>query len=470
MNTSHWQRLLLLSAILLLAWLAPRTRAQSTHTMDDAMLLMLAGQSRLHDDYDPAAQAALLGTAVPARGASRAQINEHKQLADYYQNFANNLPAGSPARQSFDNRAQAHQDQAQILEQARTRYFQQRRGMGGVLRRVGGAVARPVVQVARGLGRVGDKVFVIARDELISRVRQIVRDRVKDLVDLGEGRVDAIVARIARKGGWLLAGAAEEFVLRPALRRLERLVDQNVNRLLGERSDGEAANTEETSAEAEDAEVDDVNTPEDDSVADGDDVHTTDWDTVGEEGETGYDDEEEEEPTTVPADEEIVFAVQNWFTEASCRRFNGQLPSWMESTHASAYAWGNGQVLSCNWTTTGPETQYGCNEIGSNCARLPGRIEIEIHAWPTVARAQEEFRGHTTNCAQDSRCATGLTELVWAHSETEMAFGGEPAFFTRLIHINDNVVINIWWGGSQGEADAYGLLSTANAMIDPLQR
>jgi hypothetical protein len=485
MNSATIRQLFAISFfVIALVYLVPELQAagDDDRSMDNAMLLMVAGQSRMYEGYDPVAAAAPLGTVPLAQGASRAQINEHQQLADYYRQFASKLPQDSPARQNFENKANAHQTQAQILENARQQFFRQRRSFGGRVRSLGRALATPVAKLSRsvvqggrwtfrGLGNVGDTIFVVARDELVSRAKQIIRDKVQMLTDLGRGRIDAVVARLAHKAGWPVAELVREMVLNPAAERLEGLLKRNVDQLLGERSENETENeTEEDSAEVTGTDVE----------------HDTDWSTVDEEGDTDYDTEEttsiendvDDSPTDkdtpdeseAPVGGERIYDVHDWFSATSCRRFAGQMPGWMENTTASAYAWGKTQFLGCNWTSDLRESEYGCDVNGNNCALMPGRVEIEIYAHPTIADAQEGFRGYTTNCSQDAACVVDLTRLITAYAEPDEAYGGELAYFTRLITIKDNVIISLWWGGAQYESDVFGLLSSAEALIDPLQR
>jgi hypothetical protein len=145
------------------------------------------------------------------------------------------------------------------------------------------------------------------------------------------------------------------------------------------------------------------------------------------------------------------------------------MPAWMDSTEKHASPWMENQWLSCHWNSDLRESAFGCDADG-RCPRLPGRVEVEIYAYPTIADAQTAFRSYTTDCSQDATCEAGLTELVWYYAEADSAYEEGIAHFTRIVALNDNVISELWWGGAERESDIYGLLNAADALIDPLQR
>jgi hypothetical protein len=211
-----------------------------------------------------------------------------------------------------------------------------------------------------------------------------------------------------------------------------------------------------------------------DTEPEGDDDYNPDFSNVDEEGDTDYDDDESEPATATNApdadfDEDQVFDITSWFSPSSCNRFKGQLPSWFENTEQLASPWLEMQWLSCHWNSDLRESSFGCDADGNRCPTLPGRVEVEIYAYPTVGDAQEGFRGYAANCTGDFTCEGSATELLWQEEAPETAYAGGVSYSTRLISLNDNVVIELWWGGSESASDIYGLLSTANALIDPLQ-
>lgn len=476
----------LLIGMLLLAPLPAAAGDAPAHSMDDALLLMFASQSRLYDDYLPAASIRLPGLAsplqsIPQQGASPAEINEQRQLANAYNQLANSLTSNDTVRQHLEDRASLHSEQAEDLAQARRRFLRNRHN---IFRQARQAVARPIARVGqgiarggrwffRGVGRVGRVVITIAKDEVIFRAKQIVRAKIQDLVDIGRGRIDAVMQRIAARWGLPAAELLRAFVVDPAFNRLRAQINRQVDRLVGENGDQETSDQETSGEENADEEE-----------------YNPDWANVNEEGDTDYDDpdevtadsssddaesetnDEEEEEDTSPADidPEQVFDVHGWFSDSSCNRFNGQMPAWMDSTEKHASPWMEMQWLSCHWNSDLRESGYGCDADGEHCPLLPGRAEVDIYAHPTIADAQTAFRSYTTDCSQDATCVTGLTELVWYYSEAEYAYADRIAHYTRIVALNDNVIIELWWGGAEHESDIYGLLSTADALIDPLQR
>lgn len=443
-----------------------------THSMDDALLLMIASQSRLYDDYSPSISMRVPGHAVvvasvPPQGASRAEINEQKALADTYRQLAGSLTAVPEVQQHLENRANQHSEQAQDLARARRRF---QRNRHNILRQAERTIARPVAKIGsalfrggkavfRGIGRVGRVVVTIAKDEVIFRARNIVRAKIQDLVDIGRGRLDAVLNRIASRWGLPAAELLREFVVNPAFNRLQAQIQRHVDRLVGEEGSGEdGISTGGTEPEEEDD-------------------YNPDFSNVDEEGDTDYDDNgaepasdtEEPDVPDVAFDENQVFDVYEWFAASSCNRFAGQIPSWYEDTEKHAGPWLEMQWLSCHWNSDLRESGYGCDADGNFCPTLPGRVEVEIYAYPTVSDAQEGFRGYAANCTTDFTCEGSATELLWQEEGPETAYAGGISYSTRLISLNDNVVIELWWGGSESASDIYGLLSTANALIDPLQ-
>ena len=283
-------------------------KGKSDSTMDDALLLMFASQSRLYQDEYSAFSLHIPGAAsVPidygTQGASKNQINEKKLLADTYIRWSNQLPSSNPASDYFKQKADDYLEQAEELAQARRRYLRNHNNIFGGIRRLGRGIAKPVLKIGqavfrggrwvfRGMGEIGRVVVIIAKDEVIIRAKEIIRARVQDLVDIGRGKLDAVVARIASKAGWPVAELFREIVLDPAFKRLDAVVQQNINRILGSQ-----ASTGDAPAPTAD---------ESDAIPS---EHETDWDSVNEEGDTGYDDEDRNEEevsdaTSTPENEE----------------------------------------------------------------------------------------------------------------------------------------------------------------------
>jgi hypothetical protein len=264
----------------------------SGSSMDDALLLMFASQSRMYQEEYSQSSLHLPGFAsitldLGKQGASKNQINEKQLLADTYIRWSNQLPSSNPASGLFSQKAADYLEQAEELAKARRRYLRNRNNIFGGIRRFGRTVANPVLRIGqavfqggrwvfRGMGDIGRVVVIIARDEVIIRAKEIIRAQVQDLVDISRGKLDAVVARIAKKAGWPVAELFREIVLDPAFRRLDAVVQQNINKIFGSRtsSRGTPAPTDE----------EDTGTPSE---------HDTDWDSVDEEGDTDYDTEDE---------------------------------------------------------------------------------------------------------------------------------------------------------------------------------
>jgi hypothetical protein len=269
-------------------------KSGSRSKMDDALLLMFASQSRLHQDEYNAISLHVPGTAsIPLdyrkQGASKNQINEKKLLADTYIRWSNQLPSSNPASDYFNQKAEKYLEQAEELAQARRRYLRNHNNIFGGVRRLGQAVAKPVLKlgqavfrggrwVFRGMGDIGRVVVIIAKDEVIIRAKEIIRAKVQDLVDIGRGKLDAVVTRIARKAGWPVAELFREIVLDPAFKHLDAVVQKNINKILG--SQASSGSVPAPTVDESDA------TPSE---------HDTDWESVNEEGDTGYDDADENE-------------------------------------------------------------------------------------------------------------------------------------------------------------------------------
>jgi hypothetical protein len=271
-----------------------KARSESDSNLDDALLLMFASQSRMYQEEYAQTSLKLPGIAsitldIGQQGASQDQINEKKLLADTYIRWSNQLPSSNPASDLFKQKAGDYLEQAEELARARRRFLRNRNNIFGGIRRLGRAVAKPVLRIGqavfrggrwvfRGMGDIGRVVVIIARDEVVIRAKEIIRAKVQDLVDIGRGKLDAVIARIAKNAGWPVAELFREIVLDPAFRRLDAVVRQNINRILGNQ-----VSSRNTPA------------PTDEEDAGIPSEHDTDWDSVDEEGDTDYDDNDEVE-------------------------------------------------------------------------------------------------------------------------------------------------------------------------------
>ncbi len=265
-----------------------------SHSIDDALLLMISAQSRIHENYVPTSSIRLPGLAAPiqitpSQGASPAEINEQKMLGDAYNDLSRSLSSNSAVRQHLENKANYHNEQAEKLEAKRRGFQRRRNNIFGQLRRVGRAVVTPLAKagnavsrggswVFRGVGKVGQVIIVIAKDEVIIRAKNIVRAKVQDLVDIGSGKLDTVVGRIAKKFGMPAAELLREFVINPAFNRLKAQLQRNMDRLTGDKG------TQPLNPDPTD-----------------DDEYNPDFSNVGEEGDTDYDDGKT--PTPYPTDD-----------------------------------------------------------------------------------------------------------------------------------------------------------------------
>lgn len=285
--------LTILSLLVITVLLLPHAaRSEDEVSMDDALLLMIAGQSRMYDgEYlETAFSVPGLGAVdldFSSQGASQEQINEQRQLGKVYSRWANQLSASDSSRQFFRDKADQHFDQAEELAKARRRFLRRKNNIfGKIVRTVGrpiGKLFQGIFQggrfVFRGLGKVGQVAVTIAKDEVIFRAKQIIRTKIQDLIDLSQGKLDSVVARIAKKAGWPAAELFREIVLAPGFRRVERAINRAVDQALGQGSQSA------------------TRTPAQDPSEPDDPDHTTDWDNVDEEGDTDYDDQDPAAPT-----------------------------------------------------------------------------------------------------------------------------------------------------------------------------
>ena len=484
----------LLLCILLLAPHLAGAQDGPSHTMDEAILLMMAGQSRLYEDYAPEAVSVVPGTVNVARtrmammqplqqGASQVDINEKRLLADAYREWADRTPSNSAAHQYLTTRATNHENAAEELAQARRRYLRRHnnifrrlgRGLGKPVAYVGKAIFRGGRWVFRGMGEIGEVVFIIARDEIIIRAKNIVRAKVQDLIDIGRGRLDAVLSRIARKYGWPAAELLREFVVNPAFSRLRAQLQRDVDRLVGEQGTEQAMTPESGAAEASTEEgyqpdFSNVDEEQGDSDYDGDTTSTDEsggapWDEDDQEGAAG-----QESGSSVTGDAALVYDISAWFAETDCRRFDSLMPSWMESTHSEATGSPGDRRLVCQWNTSGE--QLFCDDpIPSNCPFLPGRVEVDIHAFPSAGEAMSVFHANTSLwCGDVAGCQVEDQSLFRQETWPEEAYASGIGYGTRSITVKNNVVIDLWWGGSEEPDAVEGLLSIAFAFVASLQQ
>ncbi len=197
---------------------------------DNAMLLLLAAERYLYDPPTDTTQAYASDLRLWSLAAQVPKIsaNEHRILRDFYVRHWENLPPDSPLRDHFLQKITAHDSAAGMLDLQRVRAAQRGRGLQNFVRR---NIARPIGQALRetgkGVAMVRRVTLIIAKDELIRRVRQIVRRKIEELKQLVQGRIDLFWQRIANHLGVPVTELIRQMVVDPAFIRLrDRLAVQ----------------------------------------------------------------------------------------------------------------------------------------------------------------------------------------------------------------------------------------------------
>lgn len=212
------------------------------HSLTHSVVLMRASQSRLYEGGQQL---------VDSQRVTPDVINEHRDFAQYLDDYAETLPAGHPAKVSFSVRAAEHRAQADQL--ARRRIQQYRRGKGlqiFVRHTLPRAAGNVVGGVMHGVGKTGEFVMLVAKEVAIEKAREMVRSTLRDLGDVVQGKFDALWVRVAEKVGLPVAVVLREFVVDPAFVRWR---DQIAERLGVVEAEGEGASGEAPEDEGIDA-------------------------------------------------------------------------------------------------------------------------------------------------------------------------------------------------------------------------
>lgn len=258
----------LLSILLLLAIMVGMvpacgpSSASSDHSMDNAMLLALASHEQLElgqgDVSSSNIGGNLLGKTV-SQPAAATKNNPNAQLSAIYAKFAESQSEGSASRIHFESKANEYALLADALTIARVRRAQRRgRGFQRFIRRLARApvnvskgVARGVGKLLKGTFRVTGTILAVAAEHIPRLARDYVMQKLRDLRDLAQGRINLTWDKIAEKIGlpfaiWLRSRIDPAFV---------RLRDRVVNRVLGknkEQSKGEEGKEDEDVSTSED--------------------------------------------------------------------------------------------------------------------------------------------------------------------------------------------------------------------------
>ncbi len=240
------------------------------------MLLALASHEQLELGQGDVSSSNIggnfLGKTV-SRPPAATKNNPNAQLSAIYARFAESQPKGSASRTHFESKAREYALLADALTNARARHARRRgRGFQRFIRRLARAPVNVSKGVARGVGkllkgsfRVAGTIIAVAAEQIPRLARDYVMQKLRDLRNLAQGKIDLTWDKVAaRLGGpfaiWLRSKIDPAFV---------RLRDRVVARVLG-KAPPKATQHDQPKGAGQD---------EDEAA-------------IGEEGEGGYDDED----------------------------------------------------------------------------------------------------------------------------------------------------------------------------------
>ncbi len=178
------------------------------HSLTHSVVLMRASQSRLYEGQQQL---------VDSQRVTPDVINEHRDFAQYLDDYAATLPAGHPAKVSFSVRAAEHRAQADRLAQRRLQQYRRGKGFQIFVRhKLPRAAGNVVGGIMHGVGKTGEFVMLVAKEVAIEKARDMVRSALRDLGDIVQGKFDALWVRVAEKVGLPVAVLLREFVVDPA--------------------------------------------------------------------------------------------------------------------------------------------------------------------------------------------------------------------------------------------------------------
>jgi hypothetical protein len=213
-------------------------------SMDDALLLALASHEQLEQGLEEPLSGNSVGSyyLMPAAMPSAAgKNNPHGHLAGMYARFAQTQSAGSTTREYFEEKAIEHVLLSQALTDARAQRDRRRgrgfqrfiRGLARAPVNITRGVAKGVGSLLKGTFRVVGTVLVIAAEQIPEIARDIVKQKLRELRDLAQGKIELTWDKLAGKLGapfavWLRSKVDPAFV---------RLRDRFVARVLGNRKE-----------------------------------------------------------------------------------------------------------------------------------------------------------------------------------------------------------------------------------------
>lgn len=234
---------------------------EPSRSMDEALLLALSSHEQLElggvEQVSGRLGDALFGRIVPAAEYD-AKSNPHTQMAAIYARFAQSQPQGSAAYTHFTAKAEEYALLAQALDDARAQRARRRgRGFQRFFRnlvrapiRVPRVVARTVGKLLKGSFRVAGTVIAIAVEQAPRIARDIVKQKLRELRDLAQGKIDLTWDKVAARLGapfavWLRSKIDPAFV---------RLRDRIVARAVGKKPPPQSTE-EESGVSNEDEDV-----------------------------------------------------------------------------------------------------------------------------------------------------------------------------------------------------------------------
>jgi hypothetical protein len=212
----------------------------TTRTIDDALLLALASHEQLDLLQEEARSSNIGGDyrgVMVANPNLAAKENPQGQVAGMYARFARTQAEGSTTREYFENKAVEHTLMAQALTDSRVKRDRRRgRGFQNFFRKAGRtiikipkAVIRVTGKLLKGTLEVAKIAVVIAAEHIPQMARDYVMQKLRDLRDLAQGKINLTWDKLAGKLGvpfaiWLRSRIDPAFV---------RLRDRIVAKVLG---------------------------------------------------------------------------------------------------------------------------------------------------------------------------------------------------------------------------------------------
>ncbi|MFA9406535.1 MAG: hypothetical protein ACERKX_12045 [Anaerolineales bacterium] len=220
--------LLLLSMMVGIVPACGPSSVSSDRSMENAMLLALASHEQLElgqrDDLSLRTSGNHSMKTV-AKPSIAGKSNPHEQLVEIYAKFARSQSEGSVTQKYFEDKATEHALLSQALTNVRAKNARRRgRGFQRFIRRltrapvnVSKGVARGVGKLLKGTLRVTGTIIAVAVEQIPRLARDYVMQKLRDLRDLAQGRINLTWDKIAEKIGlpfaiWLRSRIDPAFV------------------------------------------------------------------------------------------------------------------------------------------------------------------------------------------------------------------------------------------------------------------